>query len=121
MRYVRVANTVRGTILGTRVAVADTWWLRLWGLLGRAALRPGEGLMLTPCRAVHMYGVRYPIDVAFVDRRGIVLSTYSTLAPGARTRWHGAAISALELPAGTLELSGTLEGDAIVWSSEQKA
>lgn len=114
-------NPARDSTLGTRVAVADTWWLRLRGLVGRAALRPGEGLMLTPCRAVHMYGVRYPIDVAFVDRRGIVLSTYPALAPGARTGWHPAAISALEVPAGTLKLSGTLDGDAIVCSPEQKA
>jgi uncharacterized protein len=121
MRYVRVANTVRGSVLGTRVAVADTWWLRLRGLVGRSALQAGEGLMLTPCRAVHMYGMRYPVDVAFIDRRGVVLSTYPRLAPGGRTRWHGAAISALEFPAGTLERSGTLDGDAIVCNPEQKA
>jgi uncharacterized protein len=119
MRYVRVENPARDSTLGTRVAIADTWWLRLRGVLARAAIRPGEGLMLTPCRAVHTYGVAYPIDVAFIDPRGVVVSTYSSLAPGTRTAWHGAAMSALELPPGTLELSGTQNGDTIVWRQEE--
>jgi uncharacterized protein len=119
MRYARVANRSRDRVLGSRVAVADRWWQRLRGLLGRPALRPGEGLLLTPCRAVHMHGVGFPIDVAFLDRAGVVVSVYPRLAPGARTRWHRRAVSALELPAGTLELSGTSEGDELVASMEE--
>ena len=37
-------------------------------MLGRPAPRPGEGLLLTPCSSVHMYGMRFPLDVAFLDR-----------------------------------------------------
>ncbi len=61
-------------------------------------------------------GMRYPLDVAFLDadrRRGGHLRL--TSAPGLRTRWHRKAAHALELPAGSLEESGTEVGDVLVW------
>jgi uncharacterized membrane protein (UPF0127 family) len=117
MRLVRATNP-RKVVLGDRIAVADRWWPRFRGLLGRRGLSPGEGLLLRPCRAVHMMGMRFPLDVAFVDRDGIVVAAYSDLRPGARTRWHRRAQGALELPAGTLAASGTREGDQIVCTEE---
>lgn len=117
MRLVRVANR-RGPVLGDRVGVADRWWPRFRGLLGRPSLGPGEGLLLEPCRAVHMLGMRFALDVAFLDRDGIVVAAYPNLRPGARTGWHRGAARALELPAGTLAASGTCEGDQIVCTEE---
>lgn len=114
MRYVRAENRARGSVLGTRIALADRWWYRLRGLSGRAALAPGEGLILRPCRAVHMMGMAFPLDVAFLDRHGGVMASYHALPPGRRTRWHRGASDALELPAGTLAATNTVEGDTIV-------
>jgi uncharacterized protein len=114
VRYFRAENPARGSVLGTRIALADRWWYRLRGLLGRSELRPGEGLVLRPCRAVHMLGMSFSLDVAFLDHRGGVLASYHALPPGRRTRWHAAAADALELPAGTLAATGTVEGDTIV-------
>jgi uncharacterized membrane protein (UPF0127 family) len=112
--YLRADNPARGSTLGTRIALADRWWYRLRGLIGRSALEPGEGLILRPCRAVHMAWMSFALDVAFLDPRGGVVATYHRLAPGARTRWHAGARDALELPAGTLAATGTLDGDTIV-------
>lgn len=117
MRMVRAVNQ-RQAVLGDRIAVADRWWPRFRGLLGRRELARGEGLLLRPCRAVHMMGMRFPLDIAFVDREGVVVAAYSNLRPGARTRWHRRAQGALELPAGTLAASGTREGDQIVCTEE---
>ncbi|MBV9774768.1 MAG: DUF192 domain-containing protein [Gemmatimonadetes bacterium] len=114
MKQVQVVNTTRGSTLGTRVGLADRWWLRLRGLLGRPALAPGEGMLLTPCSGVHMVGMTYPIDVAFLDRAGAVVALYHGLAPRARSGWHPDARDALELPEGTLRSSGTLPGDLLV-------
>jgi uncharacterized protein len=119
MRVVRAANR-RGPLLGDRIAVADRWWPRFRGLLGRPGLEPGEGLLLEPCRAVHMLGMRFPLDVAFLDREGTVVAAYPNLSPGARTGWHRGAMRALELPAGTLAASGTREGDQIVCTEEAR-
>ena len=116
MRTVHVRNLDRDAELGSRVGVADGWWSRSRGLLGRADLTAGEGLLLTPCRSIHMFGMRFPLDVAFLDRDGTVVETYADLAPGKHTRWHRAARHALELPAGTLAATRTGRGDRLAWS-----
>jgi hypothetical protein len=115
----RAENADRGTQLGSQIGRANRWWLRLRGLTGREALCEGEGLLLEPCRAVHMLGMRFPIDVAFLAPDGSVVALYHGLAPGARTRYHRAARSALELPAGTLASSATREGDRILCSEQE--
>ena len=67
MKRVAVRNVSRdGTALGSRVVVADTVWKRLKGLLGAPALQPGEGMLLDPCQAIHMYGMKQALDVAFL-------------------------------------------------------
>lgn len=116
MRYVEVRNRERGSVLGTAVGLADRWWLRVRGLLGRSELGAGEGLLLTPCSAVHMFGMSMPLDVAFADANGTVVATYAALSPGARTRWHRDARHALELPAGTLAITETRVGDSLTWA-----
>jgi uncharacterized membrane protein (UPF0127 family) len=112
---VTVTNVSRGHTLGTRIGVADGWWSRLRGLLGRPAPAEGEGLLLLPCRSVHMFGMRGALDVAFVDRDGAVIAAYHALPPGGRTRWHRRAHAALELPPGTLRRTGTHQGDTLTW------
>lgn len=78
---------------------AGSVWQRLCGLLGRPPLGPGQGLWLTPCRAVHTAGMRYAIDLAFIDRRGRVVRIVRSLRPW---RWAACwrARSVVELAAG---------------------
>jgi uncharacterized membrane protein (UPF0127 family) len=116
MRLLRVMNTERNRELGTRIGLADSWLMRLRGMLARPAPVAGEGLLLTPCRSVHMYGMRFPLDIAFLDADRAIVAAYRSLAPGSRTHWHRNAVHALELPAGTLEGSGTVVGDVLVWA-----
>jgi uncharacterized protein len=115
VRYVRVVNATRGSVLGGRIRIADDFRTRTFGLLGSRVLPPGEGLLLIPCRGIHMIGMRFPIDVAFLDRRGMVLAAHAGLAPGLRLRWQRQAMATIELPQGTLEASGTRRGDLLSW------
>lgn len=114
MRRVAVRRA-DGAPVAARVGVADGIWLRLRGMLGRPAPGPEEGLLLLPCRAVHMMGMRYPIDVAFLDRKGQVVAAYPDLAPGGRTKYHREAWAALELAPGTLARTGTRVGHRLEW------
>jgi uncharacterized membrane protein (UPF0127 family) len=118
MRLVSVVNAGRDCELGTRVLLATTWLSRLRGMLGRPEPEPGEGLLLTPCQSVHMYGMRFPLDVAFMDRKGVIVAAYPSLPPNSRSKWHRDAAHALELPAGTLQASGTVVGDVLTWVSQ---
>ena len=118
MRLLRVVNTGRNRELGTRIRLADGWLSRLRGMLARPAPAAGEGLLLTPCRSAHMYGMRFPLDIAFLNANRAVVAVYHSLPPGSRTNWHRRAVHALELPAGTLARSGTAVGDVLAWADE---
>ena len=93
--------------------MADRWWPRLRGMIGRAPPAAGEGLLITESRGVHMWWMKYPLDVAILDGEGEVLALYPELAPGKRTKLHRRGRFALELPPGTLEATGTSVGDKL--------
>ena len=111
----RVVNRTRGTVLGDRVRTAGTLLSRLVGLLGTAAIGEGGGLWIVPCRGVHTLGMRYPIDVAFLDARGVVVGVLERFPPNRVGRRVRGARGALELRAGTLAATGTALGDAVAF------
>ena len=115
MPRIEVRNATRQSVLGDRVAVARTHWTRLRGLLGRPEPEPGEGLLIVPCRGVHMYGMKYPLDVVFLDQQGVVVDIRADLQPGRRTGFIKGSHYALEIPTGTVAASGTEVGDNLVW------
>lgn len=105
----------RGRVVA-RVRVARSVWARFLGLMGRAQLDREEGLWLVPCRSIHMFFMRAPIDVAFLDRDGVVVRAVATMRPWSLrpvsvTLWPvRGAHSALELAPGTLERAGIQAG-----------
>jgi uncharacterized protein len=114
--YVRVLNATRQrSVLGNRIATAKSRWERARGRLGRPVIQPGEGLMLPGCRAIHTWGMGYPLDVIFLGHQGEVVRTYAGLRPRRFTAWHRRAEYALELPAGTIVATATQVGDTLVW------
>jgi uncharacterized membrane protein (UPF0127 family) len=110
---VRVVNRTREIVLGDKVRTAGTFLSRLAGLLGTAAIGEGEGLWIVPCRSVHTVGMRYPIDVAFLDAGGVVVGILEGFPPNRVGRVVPGARGALELPAGTLAATGTATGDRL--------
>ena len=110
---VRVVNRTRGIVLGEKVRPASTFLSRFVGLLGTAAIEDGEGLWIVPCRSVHTLGMRYPIDVAFLDARGVVVGILEGFPPNRVGRVFGGARGALELRSGILAATGTVPGDRL--------
>jgi len=106
-------NFTRRTLLADALDVADTPEARSTGLLDRASLEPGEGLLLWPCQAIHTVGLRFAIDAAFVDTQGIVLQIYHNLPPGKLTAPVRNVACCLEVPAGILAATGTQIGDQL--------
>ena len=96
----RVVNRTRDILLGDKVRTARTFLSRLVGLLGTAAIADGEGLWIVPCRSVHTLGMRYPIDVAFLDARGIVVGVLEGLPPNRVGRVFRGARGALGVALG---------------------
>ncbi len=70
-----------GTVLIEQVLLAESTADRMRGLLGRTELKPEYGMLIRPCRSIHMWFMRFPIDVAFLDREMRVLKICRNLKP----------------------------------------
>ncbi|MHB8894331.1 MAG: DUF192 domain-containing protein [Candidatus Geothermincolia bacterium] len=86
---------------------------RTRGLLGRDSMKAGEALIFPKCRQIHTFGMRFAIDVMFLDGHGSVVKAVSDLKPGRLTSWVRSARTTVELPAGTLDSSGTRVADLV--------
>jgi hypothetical protein len=111
-----VHNRTRGATLAANVRLADTPRSRRIGLLKHETLEPGEGLWIYPTQAIHTFGMRFPIDVVFLDRRLRVKRVYHGLAPYRLTSLVWGARSVLELASGSLAGTGTAVGDELQFS-----
>jgi uncharacterized membrane protein (UPF0127 family) len=112
MPKLRVRNQSRDTVLGDRIGIADTSAKRRTGLLKHTGLAPGEGLWIAPTEAVHTFGMKFPIDVLFLDKKRKVLKI-RTAMPRSRMSICLRAHSVLELPSGTAAALGTVVGDQL--------
>ena len=110
-----IVNATRNTILANSFETADTPLKRMRGLLGRTSLSAGEALVIRPCNSIHMFFMKFSIDVVFVDANHRVVGEASRLKPYriSPVFWNSAC--AIELPVGTIESTGTQVGDLIAW------
>jgi uncharacterized membrane protein (UPF0127 family) len=99
-------------MLADRAGIADTSKTRKTGLLKYDRLENGEGLWITPCEGVHTAGMKFPIDVLFLNKKRKVVKVRAALP-----RWRMAlclwAHSVLELPSGTAAATQTATGDQL--------
>ena len=106
-------------IASLNVRHAETFVARLLGLLARVRLCEDEALFLAPCSSVHTVGMRYSIDVAFVDRSGHVLKLVENLKPLRAAGCFGAH-GAVELVAGGARRHGIRNGSRLPIDSLSK-
>lgn len=84
------------------------------GLLGTPALAEGEGLWIVPCRQIHMFGMRYPVDALFLDEQHRVVAVLENLAPNRVSPKVPEAHSLIELRAGAVADTGLSTGSHLV-------
>ncbi len=111
MRRVQIENRTRDVVLARSAMLADTVWTRMRGLLGRPCPGEGEGLVLVPCNQVHMFGMAYAIDVAFVSLDGKVLRVVRNLRPWRMTAPCMGARYTIEMASGAM--AELREGDVV--------
>ena len=117
MKFLRIINSTRDVILCERCGVADNLFTRVRGLLGRTGLEPDEGLLLRPCPSIHMFGMKFSLDVLFATSDNVVTDFVEGIAPGKVyvAKAHcGKAHTAIELPVGTIARSRTQLGDTLI-------
>lgn len=103
-----LAASPTGVVVASRVVAAFDSAARRSGLLGTDAWPEGSALVIAPTQAIHMFGMRYAIDVVWVDRAGAVLKA-ATVRPW-RIAICARAFAAIELPAGTAARLGIAAG-----------
>lgn len=101
-----------GRVVCEHLLVAARPLRRMRGLLGRASLPSGEGILLRPAGSVHTFFMRFPIDVVFLDRDDVVVGIEPELAPW-RTAGRRDAKAVVELASGECKRRGIEIGDAL--------
>ena len=99
-----------GGVVCERCRVANTFWLRLRGLMGRSSLAPDEGMLFERNSSIHMFFMRIPLDVIFCDADGRVVKVARNLKPWRMAGARGAKTT-IELAAGAA--AGVDVGDVL--------
>ncbi len=103
-------------VLLTDLRIANTFLSRLIGLLNRKSLSYQEGLLFPKCNAIHMIGMRFSIDVVFMDKDGKVVKVLEKFPPGRVMFWPvKGAYYTLEVKSGWCRRHNVKEGDVLVW------
>ena len=105
-----------GRVVCEQLLVATRPLRRMRGLLGRAGLDPGEGMLLRPAGSVHTFFMRFPIDVVFLDRDRVVVAIEPDVRPW-RTASHRGAKAVVELASGECARRQLQVGDRLVVGS----
>lgn len=118
MKNLKLVNQTKNCTLAEMTVIADTFWSRSKGLLGRKSMSANEtlwikGSQLIPCNSIHTWFMNFPIDVAFVDSSLVVRAIYFNLPPWRMTWPTKGATSVFEFHSGSLQNSPIEIGDQL--------
>lgn len=87
---------------------------RLGGLLVLAPLKVNQALWITPCNSVHTFGMKYALDLVYIDKHNQVRGLVNSLKPW-RMSFCLHAKAVMELTAGSLQFLDIQRGDSCKW------
>ncbi|TGN41867.1 DUF192 domain-containing protein [Marinobacter confluentis] len=102
-----------GRVISSPLQLATSFTTRLRGLMGRRGLDPEEGLLLSPCSDIHTFGMKFAIDVIFLDKQLNVVGLRPECRPRRFFRGGRNAAIALETAAGRIAATGLEIGDTL--------
>ncbi len=112
--YCQVVHKSKAEVIGNRIIIADGFLSRFKGLLGRAGLEEGEGLLISPCWSIHCLGMKFAIDAIFLDKDCRVLAIHADMKPGAMAS-NRRARYVLELQAGEAARHDVQIGEQLIF------
>ncbi|MGZ3689054.1 MAG: DUF192 domain-containing protein [Bdellovibrionota bacterium] len=118
-RFVSIKSLKNQALIADKCFVAERFFDRLRGLIGRKSLESGQGMLFPRCQDIHMWFMSIPIDVVFVRRqkgegKWMVSSTREGVRPWRLLPVHDwKATETLELPAGTVRRHAIAAGDEL--------
>ena len=108
-----IKNLSKDTVISSNCGTANTFIRRFLGLMGKAGLSHGQGLIITPCNSIHMFFMKFPIDAIFIDKNNKVLLVLENFKPWHISRIVFNAYSVIELPTGTIKATNTSINDIL--------
>lgn len=114
----KIFNQSKNVLIADQAALADTFWTRMKGLLGRPKLSAGEALIITRCQSIHMFFMRFAIDAIFVDKNNCVVGLLEGIKPFRLSPIFRRASYVIELRSGTIVATKTAVGDQLDVSSD---
>ena len=110
----KIINQTQQTIIAENVQTASTFKSRLIGLLKHQSLPPSHALIITRCQSIHMFFMRFNIDVLFVDKDNKITGIVENIKPFEISPIFLKASYAIELPAGTIKKSLSSVGNKLI-------
>lgn len=112
-------NLTQRRLMLSDLKLAEMPWEKLFGLLLAKQLEKGQGLMLKDCSCVHTFGMRFRLDLIFLDSHDRVVHMITCLEPNRISPWIRNAKSVIEMPADSLCETGVIMNDKLLICSEQ--
>lgn len=109
----KIFNKSKNILIADQVSLADTFWSRMKGLLGRKELLPAEGLLITRCQSIHMFFMRFSIDAVFVDEQDKVVGVIEGIKPFYLSPVFFRSRYVIELKSGVIAATKTALGDQL--------
>lgn len=110
----QIVKRESGEVLLSSCLLTENSWERMKGLLAHESLSSDEGLWISPCTSIHTFFMKFPIDVAFLDKSGKILSIYSAMKPWRLSGIHFKAAGVLEMQAGLLNSMNISKGERLI-------
>lgn len=109
-----IVNKRNNQTIANTYKKADNFFSRLIGLMGKKSMPDKEAYILYPCKGIHTFHMKFPIDVIFLDRNQKVIQIYRSLSPNKVIPNDKENYYAIEMKGG--ELSDEIQiGDEIIW------
>lgn len=109
----KLVNLTKNIVLCQKLIVADNFWTRTKGLLGRKNLDSDTALLIKPCNSIHTFFMHFAIDALFLDKDYKVVSILTSLKPFKLSPVFWKASYVVEFSAGCISASQAQSGDIL--------
>jgi uncharacterized protein len=112
----QLKNKTKEKIIMTEVISADNFFTRLKGLLGKRELPQGQCMLISPCKSVHTFFMKFPIDVVFIDKSFKVVEVIKNMGSSRTSPYVKGAWAVIEMPVDMeLDCKLTVGDDLQLW------
>lgn len=109
----KLINLKNQDVIAERVEIADNFFSRMVGLLGRKKLPEHNAMVLNPCSSIHTFFMRFSIDAVFLDGQGEVVHLITNMSPYRISPVIKNSKMVIELPGGTVK-KRVFPGDILI-------